>query len=191
MKISKFYFLGLMFLLVGCSSVNTSNLKLYIPSPQNLFNANNQQFSIDVTIQDARANKEIYSIVDNGVVNKIFVEPNVNELFSQVMARYLNALGYRLENHGSKNLTVKVKKFQTDIGQGNLRYQMNFVIDVDVAVTDKETNRTFAKNFTVKHKIEGLFNAPTSEISKNLQKLFNELSAKIFADEDIKQALNQ
>ena len=194
MKLKKFSLAAVVvssLLLAACSSTsNTLVFNPQAPTSSVSFNTNNQKAIVSVVTKDGRAQPEISSFVRDGQIQKLQASPSVEQLFQQVMQQNLNAKGFRLANNGANtNVLVTVKDFFAKVDQGNLRYEINSRIQLEVHVQGAKGN--FTKNLGSTRTQKGAFNANNDEIKTVLDANLKDVISTIYQDQEITNAINQ
>ena len=194
MKIKKFSLASLVvssMLLTACATQsNTLVFNSPAPTVTAMFNANNQRAIVSVATQDGRMQPEVSSFVRDGQIQKLQAQPSVEQLFQQVMLQNLNAKGFRLATNGANTqVTVIVKDFFAKVSQGNLRYEINSKIQLEVHVQGAQGN--FTKNLGATRSQQGAFNANNDEIKKVLDQNLSDVINAIYQDQEIANAINQ
>ncbi|WP_373819352.1 YajG family lipoprotein [Glaesserella sp.] len=175
--------------LVGCQS-QSNTLTLTTPSPTAAFNTNNQTALVNVSTQDMRPSAEGASYTSGGNVVRLNAIPDVTQLFQQVMQQNLNSKGFGVvQGAGNANVTVNVKKFFTDVEQGNLRHKITANVGVEVVVQGGRGN--FSKVFNTSRSYEGALGADNADIQKVLNQAYNDAVLNIYNDNEIGNAIHQ
>lgn len=188
-KLTATLFAGTAFFLTACQT--PSNVLTFTPqSPSVGFNTQNQQAAVSVFTKDERNQAEISSYVRKGEIFKLTASPSVDQLFQQVFQQDLNSKGFRLTaSNANSNVFVSVKEFYAKVDQGDLRYNINARIQLQVHVQDAKG--TFTKNLGASRTQEGAFNAGNDEIKKVLDLAFKDVVSAIYADQEIANAIRQ
>ena len=194
MKLKKLSFAAVFassMLLAACSSTsNTLSFNPQAPTANTVFNTNNQNAIVTVVTKDGRAQPEISSYVRDGQIQKLHASPEVVQLFQQVMQQNLNAKGFRLAINGANtNVLVTVKDFFAKVDQGNLRYEINSRIQLEVHVQGVKGN--FTKNLGSTRTQKGAFNANNDEIKTVLDANLKDVITTIYQDQEIANAISQ
>lgn len=175
--------------LAGCQS-QPSVLTFSTPSPTATFNTNNQTALVNVATRDLRSSTEVAKYTKNGELRRLTAAPEATQMFQQVMQQNLNSKGFTVvQGAGNANVTVGVKKFFADVGQGNLRYKVS--ADVAVEVTVQGNKGVFTKNFAANRGYEGAFGANNDEIQKVLAQAYESVVKEIYNDNEIGNAIHQ
>lgn len=188
-KLTATLFAGTAFFLTACQT--PSNVLTFTPQPPSVgFNTQNQQAAVSVFTKDERNQAEISSYVRKGEIFKLTASPSVDQLFQQVFQQDLNSKGFRLTaSNANSNVFVSVKEFYAKVDQGDLRYNINARIQLQVHVQDAKG--TFTKNLGASRTQQGAFNAGNDEIKKVLDLAFKDVVAAIYADQEIANAIRQ
>lgn len=194
MKMKKFSLAALVvssMLLTACATQsNTLVFNPQAPTVTTSFNTNNQRAIVSVITKDGRMQPEVSSFVKDGQIQKLQAQPSVEQLFQQVMLQNLNAKGFRLATNGANTqVLVTVKDFFVKVSQGNLRYEINSKIQLEVYVQGAQGN--FTKNLGATRSQQGAFNANNDEIKKVLDQNLSDVINAIYQDQEIANAINQ
>lgn len=175
--------------LTGCQS-QSSVLTFNTPSPTATFNTNNQTAAVSVNTQDLRTSREIASYTKNGEIVRLTSAPEVALMFQQAVQQDLNAKGFQIvQGAANANVTVNIRKFFATVQQGNLRYNANAEVGVEVAVQGARGN--FTKNFNATRGYEGAFGADNDEIKKVLAQAYEDVVKAIYNDNEVSNAIHQ
>lgn len=169
-----------------------SNTLTFTPQPPTAtFNTQNQNVIVSVFTKDERSQPEVSSYVRQNGMFKLSAVPTVEQLFQQIYQQDLNSKGFRLGqgNNSNAHLFVNVKEFYAKVEQGDLRYNINARIQLQVHV--QTVRGTFTKNLGTTRSQEGAFNAGNSEIKKVLDLAFKDIVSAIYADQEITNAIRQ
>lgn len=196
MKIKKYLSLltlTISFILVsGCHNQPSNTINFTPTSPNSQFDTQNQQAIINVVVNDLRNPPEIASYVKNANIIKLSANPSVSMLFDQIIKQDLNSKGFRVTNDPTSNnikLVVNITDFYANIGQGNLRYNINSKIQIEVKA--QSSKGEFTKKFGSTRSQEGAFNADNNEIQKVLSNTLSDVTQSIYNDRDISMAINK
>lgn len=175
--------------LTGCQS-QSNVLTFNTPSPTATFNTNNQTAAVSVNTQDLRTSREIATYTKNGEVIRLTSAPEVALMFQQAVQQDLNAKGFQIvQGAANANVTVNIRKFFATVQQGNLRYNANAEVGVEVAVQGARGN--FTKNFNATRGYEGAFGADNDEIKKVLAQTYEDVVKAIYNDNEVSNAIHQ
>lgn len=182
-------FAGAAFFLTACQT--PSNVLTFTPQPPTAsFNTQNQNASVSVFTKDERHQSEVSSYVRQNEIFRLTASPSVDQLFQQVLQQDLNSKGFRVtHSNANNNLYVSVKEFYAKVDQGDLRYNINARIQLQVHI--QNVKGTFTKNLGASRSQEGAFNAGNDEIKKVLDLAFKDVVSAIYADQEIANALRQ
>lgn len=178
-------------LLTACQSVPNNSLTFSYPQSNAVFSTLNQNVLINVVAQDLRLQNEVAQYSEKGQLIRLYAQPQLDQLFQQLMQQHLNAQGFRLINASQSNVqvTVNLQKFYADVQQGNLRYNIDSQIALDIYVNSAKGQ--FTKHFATTRSQEGAFSANNDEIHKVLSQTLNDIVQKIYQDQDVNQAIIQ
>ncbi|MDO4430174.1 MAG: YajG family lipoprotein [Lonepinella koalarum] len=190
-KLSGILFTATTFFLTACQA--PSNTLTFTPqAPTMGFNTQNQSAIVSVFTKDERVQPEVSSYVRKAEVFKLNANPSVDQLFQQVFQQDLNSKGFRLthgNNNANSSVFVSVKEFYAKVDQGDLRYNINARIQLQVHV--QNAKGTFTKNLGASRNQEGAFNAGNDEIKKVLDLAFKDVVSAVYADQEIANAIRQ
>ena len=175
--------------LAGCQA-QSNTLTFTPPAPTASMNVN-QSAVVYVMTKDARTQQDIASYVKNGELVKLNSNPSVTQLFQQVMQQNLVSKGFRIgqANNSNAGVTVEIKDFSTNVEQGNLRYNLNSKVQVNVYV--QGASGSYNKAFNATRSQSGAFNAGNDEIQKVMGETFKDIVNNIYQDQEVSQAISQ
>lgn len=175
--------------LSGCQQ-QTNTLTFTTPSPNAMFNANNQTALVNVMTTDLRPSADIASYTKNGQIHRLSANPNVTYLFQQAMQQNLNSKGFTVvQGAGNANVTIGIRKFYADVEQGNLRYKVSANVGIDVTV--QGARGQFSKSLNTNRGYEGAFGADNNEIQKVLGQAYADAVQALYNDNEITNAIHQ
>ncbi|MCW9710786.1 YajG family lipoprotein [Avibacterium sp. 21-586] len=180
-------------LLSACQTTPPNNTLRFSPSsPVVQFNTTNQKAILNILTRDLRQHKAISSYVYNGKIFKLMAQPEVAELFDQVIKQDLNAKGFKIAQtpaQSNTNVILTITHFYADVDQGNLRYKISANVQINVQVQGAKGQ--FSKNIGSTQSQEGAFTAKNENIQNVLGKTFEEVVQRIYQDQEIANAINR
>ncbi|MFU2080460.1 YajG family lipoprotein [Avibacterium endocarditidis] len=191
-KLSLITLFSTTFLLSACQTPPSNTLHFSPSSPVVQFNAANQQAVLNILTRDVRQHKEISSYVYDGKIFKLMAQPEVIQLFDQVIKQDLNAKGFKIAQtpaQSNTNVILSITHFYADVDQGNLRYKITSNVQVNVQVQGAKGQ--FSKNIGSTQSQEGAFTAKNENIQNVLGRTFEEVVQRIYQDQEIANAINR
>lgn len=187
-KLASALLLGSAVLLAGCQAQHNT-LTFTPPAPNAQFNTLHQRIVVNVITQDQRNSKTISSYTSAGNIRHLTAQPEIAQLFQQVVQQGLNSKGFRLASGAASNsnLIVKITDFNAQVAAGNLKHKINSKVNIVLEV--QGTKGSFSKSFGATHSQEGIFGASNEDIQKLLDKSFKSVTAKFYNDSEISNAL--
>lgn len=178
--------------LTACQSQTSTTLYFTPIAPNVQFNiANQAQATLNIVARDQRPQPEVASYVEQEKIIKLTSSPSVTQLFQQILQQDLNSKGFRITPpaQSNTNVIVNIKAFYANVEQGNLRYKITSNIQLEIQVQGAAGQ--FTKTLTASRTQEGAFSAKNNEIQNVLTTTLNDITQKIYQDQEISQAIHQ
>ncbi|MFD0966610.1 YajG family lipoprotein [Seminibacterium arietis] len=179
-------------LLSACQGETNSVLYFNPPSPINNFNPLNQNAILNIVVRDNRNKPEVSNYVSAGKNFNLYAQPQVAQLFDQVIKQDLNAKGFHIAAtpvQANTNLIVNVNHFYANVEQGSLRHKITSSIQLNIQI--QGVKGQFNKNIGGTRTVEGAFNAKNEKIQKVLSDTLNDVVRSIYQDQEIPNAINR